>query len=145
VSLKPVEARFVRAINSYRAEHDLPPLEPHPVLVRVARARVTHLDAARPGDDPTHNHRALGMWCWHHAHRAGFGGWATDNLAMGCLSPQEAVDAWAAEDNDPVPAGHNYQMRGQFRINGRWRNYRFNRVGVAVSGKRFIAIFGRLD
>jgi uncharacterized protein YkwD len=86
-SLTTTEARFVRAINRYRERFDLPLLEPDPILFRVARARVRYLDEQRPADDPTHNHRALGKWCWHHAQDEGFGGWATDNLAMGCPSP----------------------------------------------------------
>jgi hypothetical protein len=35
------------------------------------------------------------------------------------------------------------QMRGFFNMNGRWRNYRFNRIGVGVCGRKYIAVFGR--
>jgi len=143
--LTATEAGFVKAINSYREKYDLPALEPDATLFHVARARVPYLDANRPGGAGVHNHHALGMWCWEHASRDGFPGWASDNLAMGCLSPEEAVDAWGSEDNDAHPAGHNFQMRGLFNMNGRWQNYRYNRVGVAMSGNRYIAIFGRRE
>ncbi len=85
------------------------------------------------------------MWSWEHAKREGFPGWASDNLAMGYTSPEDAVNGWASEDRDANPAGHNFQMRGLFKMNGRWQDYRYNRVGVAMSGNRYIAIFGRRD
>jgi hypothetical protein len=34
-------------------------------------------------------------------------------------------------------------MRGYFKMNGRWQNYNFDRIGVGVSGRKYIAIFGR--
>ena len=73
------------------------------------------------------------------AHEAGFPGWASDDLADGYESPEEAVDGWATSD------GHAHQMRGDFKMNGQWRNYKFNRIGVGISGRKYIAVFGRSD
>jgi hypothetical protein len=30
-------------------------------------------------------------------------------------------------------------------MNGQWQNYQFNRIGVGISGRKYIAIFGRSD
>ena len=87
-----------------------------------------------------------GQWSWEHCHRAGFVGPASDNLCQGATTPEEAVlDGWGGEDRDKHPAGHNYQMRGLMSINGRWVDQRFDSVGVAISGRNYIAIFGRSD
>jgi hypothetical protein len=47
------------------------------------------------------------------------------------------VQGWATSD------GHARQMRGYFKMNGRWQNYDFDRIGVGISGRKYIAIFGR--
>jgi hypothetical protein len=36
-------------------------------------------------------------------------------------------------------------MRGDFKMNGQWRNYKFNRIGVGISGRKYIAVFGRSE
>ena len=88
---------------------------------------------------PYFNHQINGKWCWTRANEAGFPGWASDDIANGYESPEEAVDGWASSD------GHAHQMRGDFKMNGQWQNYHFNRIGVGISGRKYIAVFGHSD
>ncbi|MEX0642340.1 MAG: CAP domain-containing protein [Pirellulales bacterium] len=145
VSQKPpsTEHRLITAVNQYRARYKLPPLKADPVLMRVAQQRVPFVDARRSASSPGYNHHACGKWSRQHVVSAGFSGPATDNLAMGYESPEDAVKGWADEDRDRNPAGHNYQMRGLSKVNGRWINEGYNRVGVGIRGRNYIAIFGR--
>jgi uncharacterized protein YkwD len=128
IRLSNVEHRLVQAVNAHRAEHRLPPLFVDPVLMQVARQSAPHF-----------SHQINGKWCWHRAREAGFAGWATDDIANGYATPEEAVQGWATSH------GHAMQMRGHFKMNGRWQNYRFNRIGVGVSGRKYIAVFGRAE
>lgn len=137
------EERMIAAVNRYRARYKLPPLKADPVLMRVARKRVPYVDARRSAGCPGYNHNACGKWSRQHATSAGFSGPATDNLAMGYETPEGAVDGWAREDRDRNPAGHNYQMRGLSKVNGRWIDEGYNRIGVSIRGRNYIAIFGR--
>jgi uncharacterized protein YkwD len=126
VRLSRLEHRLVKAVNAHRAKHRLAPLSVDPVLMKVARRSAPH-----------YSHVIDGKWCWHRARQAGFSGWATDDIANGYPTPEEAVQGWASSH------GHEMQMRGYFKMNGRWQNYRFNRIGVGISGRKYIAIFGR--
>jgi uncharacterized protein YkwD len=99
-----------------------------PTLMAVARRAAPHF-----------SHVVDGKWCWHRCHEAGFAGWASDNIADGYPTPEEAVEGWATSH------GHAMQMRGRFKMNGQWRNYRFNRIGVGIRGRKYIAVFGRDD
>ena len=128
LQLSHLEHRLVKAVNSHRAKHRLAPLAVDPILMRVARRSAPH-----------YSHVIDGKWCWHRTRQAGFTGWATDDIAKGYLTPEEAVQGWATS------YGHEMQMRGYFNMNGRWQNYRFNRIGVGISGRKYIAIFGRAD
>jgi uncharacterized protein YkwD len=128
VRLSENEERLVKAVNAYREKKGLAPLVVDPVLMKVGRHAA-----------PYFSHNIDGKWCWTRAHEAGFEGWATDDIANGCESPEEAVEAWATSD------GHAHQMRGHFNMNGQWRNYKFNRIGVGISGRKYIAVFGRSD
>jgi len=128
IKLNQFEHRLVKAINSHRAKHRLAPLAVDPILMRVARRSAPH-----------YSHVIDGKWCWHRTRQAGFPGWATDDIANGYATPEEAVQGWATSH------GHEMQMRGYFNMNGRWQNYRFNRIGVGISGRKYIAIFGRAD
>ena len=139
------EQRLVNAVNRYRARYKLPPLEVDHTLMGVARERVPYLDARKAAGQNGYNHHACGRWSREHARSAGFAGPATDNLAMGHETPEDAVSGWADEDGDRDPAGHNLQMRGQARINNRWVDERYNRIGVAIRGRNYIAIFGRTN
>jgi uncharacterized protein YkwD len=121
------ETRMIEAINEYRARYKLPPLKVDPTLMKVARYRAPHY---------THNYQ--GRWIWDECERYGFDGSTTDNLAQGQQTPEEAVDSWAAST-----VGHARQMRGHFNMNDRWIDYRFDKVGVAQSGRNWIAIFGK--
>ncbi|HEX3599676.1 MAG TPA: CAP domain-containing protein [Lacipirellulaceae bacterium] len=123
------ETRMIEAINKYRAGHDLPPLTMDPTLMKVARYRVPYF---------THNYQ--GRWMWDEAKRFGFNGFATDDLSQGDQSPEEAVNGWAHS-----PVGHAQQMQGKFKMNGRFVDCHFDKVGVAQSGKNYIAIFGKRD
>jgi uncharacterized protein YkwD len=126
VRLSKHETRLVNAVNKYREEKGLEPLSVDPTLMRVARHAAPHF-----------SHCINGKWCWHRAKEAGFSGWATDDLANGYPTPEDAVVGWSTSD------GHARQMRGYFSLNGRWRNYRFNRIGVGVVGRKYCAVFGR--
>jgi len=128
VRLSEKEERLVKAVNVYRKKKGLEPLTVDPILMKVGRHAA-----------PYFNHQVNGKWCWTRAHEAGFPGWASDDLANGYETPEEAVDGWATSD------GHAHQMRGDFKMNGQWRNYKFNRIGVGISGRKYIAIFGRSD
>jgi uncharacterized protein YkwD len=138
------EHRLINAVNRYRARYKLSPLSSDPTLMHIARQRVPFVSAGRSAGARGYNHHACGRWCRQHAREAGFGGPATDNLAMGYETPEGAVDGWASEDSDRDPAGHNYQMRGLAKINGRWVDEGYNRIGVAIRGRNYIAIFGRV-
>jgi uncharacterized protein YkwD len=127
-SLSRSEDRLVKAVNAYRQRHNLEPLRVDPILMRVARHAAPHF-----------SHRVNGKWCWQRARSAGFSGWATDDIANGYPNPEDAVEGWATSH------GHAMQMRGYFKMNGRWCNYCFNRIGVGVAGRKYIAIFGRDD
>ncbi len=128
VRLSDGEERLVNAVNEYRRKKGLEPLTVDPVLMKVGRHSA-----------PYFSHNINGKWCWTRAHEAGFPGWATDDIANGYETPEEAVQGWATSD------GHAHQMRGHFKMNGQWRNYNFNRIGVGISGRKYIAIFGRSE
>jgi uncharacterized protein YkwD len=128
VRLSENEERLVKAVNDYRRKKGLEPLTVDPALMKVGR------NAA-----PYFSHQINGKWCWTRAHEAGFPGWASDDIANGYESPEDAVDGWASSD------GHAHQMRGHFNMNGQWRDYKFNRIGVGISGRKYIAVFGRSD
>lgn len=128
VQLSQNEQRLVKAVNAYRAKKGLEPLTVDPVLMKVGRYAA-----------PYFSHNINGKWCWTRAHEAGFPGWATDDIADGYESPEDAVEGWASSD------GHAHQMRGHFNMNGEWRDYKFNRIGVGISGRKYIAVFGRSD
>lgn len=126
VRLTKQEVRLVEAVNEYREERGLEPLKVDPTLMRVARDSAPHF-----------SHQINGKWCWHRAKEAGFSGWATDDLANGYPTPEDAVEGWSTSH------GHARQMRGYFNMNGRWQNYGFNRIGVGISGRKYCAVFGR--
>lgn len=121
------ETRMIESINKYRARHKLPALKMDPTLMKVARYRA-----------PYYTHNYQGRWIWDECKRFGFTGRTTDNLAQGHETPEQAVDGWAGS-----PVGHARQMLGQFKIDGRWQDYKFDKVGVARSGQNWIAIFGK--
>jgi uncharacterized protein YkwD len=126
IKLTEREQRLVNAVNEYREERGLEPLKVDPILMQEARKSAPHF-----------SHRINGRWCWHRCNARGFQGWATDDLANGYPTPEDAVQGWATSD------GHARQMRGYFKMNGRWQNYDFDKIGVGVAGRKYIAIFGR--
>lgn len=132
------ETRLVHAINNYRVARGYPILVVDTTLMRVARERVSVFN---------HKHPRYG-WVREHARRAGFKGFATDNLAQGYATPEEAVgdakSGWGDERRGHT-VGHDMQLKGYAKLNGRWLNYHFDRVGVACCGRNYIAVFGRLD
>lgn len=130
VSLTPTETRMVTAVNAYRARHQLPPLVIDATLQLVARDRAEHCSINTP-------HQVRGLWPWDDCHRHGYGGFATENMAFGDLSPEDAVDGWARST-----VGHWRQMLGQFNENDRWVDKHFTKLGVAASGTRWVALFG---
>jgi uncharacterized protein YkwD len=137
------ERRLLAAVNRYRARFHLPPLKADPILMRVARQRAPFVTSSRAAGEHGYNHHAGGRWSRQHAREEGFPGPATDNLAMGYETPEDAVEGWAIEDQDADPAGHNYQMRGKAKVNGRWVDEEYNRIGIGIVGRNYIAIFGR--
>lgn len=128
VRLSKSEERLVKAVNAYRAKKGLEPLTVDPILMKVGRHAA-----------PYYSHCIHGKWCWTRAREAGFAGWATDDIANGYESPEDAVQGWSTSD------GHARQMRGYFKMNGKWCNYKFNRIGVGICGCKYIAVFGRSD
>jgi uncharacterized protein YkwD len=126
IKLTEREHRLVNAVNEYREKRGLAPLQVDPILMQEARQAAPHF-----------SHCINGKWCWHRCKQRGFRGWATDDLANGYPTPEDAVQGWATSD------GHARQMRGYFKMNGRWQNYNFDKIGVGVSGRKYIAIFGR--
>jgi len=126
VQLSEKEQRLVNAVNEYREDRGLKPLKVDPILMSEARHAAPHF-----------SHTINGKWCWHRCKQRGFQGWATDDIANGYPTPEDAVQGWSTSD------GHARQMRGYFRMNGRWENYKFDRIGVGISGRKYIAIFGR--
>jgi uncharacterized protein YkwD len=128
VRLSANEERLVKAVNAYRKKHGLEPLTVDPILMKVGRESA-----------PYFSHCINGKWCWHRCNQAGFPGWATDDIANGYETPEDAVDGWSTSD------GHARQMRGYFKMNGQWCNYKFNRIGVGISGRKYIAVFGRAE
>lgn len=124
------ENKLLAAINRWRQDRDLQPLLVDDTLQAMARERVGQF---------SHRHSRYGL-VTRHAASAGFHGVCTDNLARGYPSPTDAVRGWGNEEHS---VGHDKQMAGYRKLNGRWRNEQFNVVGVAVEGKQYIAIFGR--
>ena len=127
--LSKTETQMIESINEFRAKYKLPPLTMDPTLMKVARYRAPHF---------THSYQ--GRWVWDEVKRFGFDGFATDDLAQGNESAEDAVGGWARS-----PVGHARQMLGEFKMNGKWVDYHFDKVGVARSGKNWIAIFGKSD
>jgi uncharacterized protein YkwD len=138
IAISATESRMVKAVNKYRADRKLPPMEVDPILMKVARQRVRSF-----------SHCQNGKWMWDACHDAGFRGWATDDLAQGYRTPEDAVgdghSGWGDETGHSV--GHDKQMKGYFKMNGRWQNYHFDRIGVASTGPggTWIAVFGVLN
>lgn len=122
------EQDTVDAVNAYRKKFKLAALEIDPILMKVARARVSVY---------THKHPKYG-WSWEHAKAWGFSGRCTDNFAKGYDDGPNAVAGWSRD------YGHAIQMQGYFKMNGQWVNYHFNKIGVAIDqrSKQCIAIFG---
>ena len=129
IQLSMDESKVVTEVNRYRATYKLRPLVVDPILMRVARERV-----------PYFTHRYRGLWMWDECRRAGFRGFATDNLGQGDLTAASAVEGWA---NSPV--GHAEQMRGLFKMNGKWEDRKYTKVGAARSGRNWILVLGRPD
>lgn len=127
LKLSKDETRTIEAINKFRARYKLPALKMDPTLMKVARYRAPH-----------YTHSYQGRWIWDECKRFGFNGRTTDNLAQGHETPEEAVNGWAGSS-----VGHARQMLGQFKMNGRWEDYKFDKVGVAHNGQNWIAIFGK--
>jgi len=129
--MNDLETRLLAAINQYRAERARFPLRVDPMLLDEARRSVGY-----------YNHRVGGRWVWERLAALGFCGYATDNIARGPMTPEEAVALWGDEIH---PSGHEKQMLGFMRVNGEWLDRQFNLAGVAVEGEKFIAIFGRRE
>jgi len=129
IVLTDEESRLLAAINQYRAERARFPLQLDDMLQREARRSVGQ-----------YNHRIQGRWVWERLQARGFEGFATDNIARGDMTPEEAVALWGGEVR---PSGHEKQMLGFMKVNGQWVDREFNIAGVAVDGGKFIAIFGR--
>lgn len=129
------ERRMVAAINEYRARHGKGPLRVDRTLMRMARQRCPAF---------SHNQRRFGGWVRDQASRLGY--IATDNIADGYPTGESAVGDEVSGWGDKRPGhsvGHDKQMLGLAKVNGRWIDEQYDSVGVAKSGLRYIAIFGR--
>jgi hypothetical protein len=125
---------MVVAINGYRADRDLDPLSVDGTLMQLARLRVSVFD---------HYHPRYG---WMHEHARQHGYIATDNIARGYETPEDAVgdatSGWG-DERDGHTVGHDMQMKGFIKRDGQWVNMDFDKVGVAVQRPNYIAVFGR--
>jgi uncharacterized protein YkwD len=122
------ELAMAARINQIRENHNKEPLRLDPILMQVAHRRCH-----------AYNHCQNGKWMWDACRDAGYSGkWASDDIAKGYMSGEEAVDGWETSD------GHLRQMLGQFRMDNRWQDYHFCRLGVAYdfSNRTYIAVFG---
>jgi GH35 family endo-1,4-beta-xylanase/uncharacterized protein YkwD len=130
--LSSTEQTMVTRINAERAAYAKPALVVDPCLMQCARHRVQWYD-----------HFAEGCGVEASAHRFGFKGTATDDLAQddgsGAWSVGEMVHGWV------LSFGHRQQLLGKINLNNRWVEMNFDRVGVAHRGRNWIAVFGRED
>jgi hypothetical protein len=134
MKLTTEEQAMVNAINQYRRIRGGAPLQVDDVLMTAARARVSVFN---------HNHPQHG---WMHEHGRRLGYVATDNIAQDYPTGVDAIGDSTSGWGDERPGhtvGHDMQMKGFTKINGQWVNQHFDRVGVAVSGGNYIAVFGR--
>lgn len=138
------EKEIVQGVNDFRADLRRPDLKINkglqvlrvdPILMEVAREmsqKITQRNAKR----------YHGQGVWNEVHASGFKGRVTDNLFFGhpqhAYSGREAVDGW---ENSSI--GHDYQMMGYVKVDGRWKWVGWDSVGVAKSGTCTIAIFGK--
>lgn len=134
------ELSMVSAINKYRNDKLLPSLAVNDILMNVARHRVRWFD-----------HHAQGEWVWDCATRMfQYPGFCTDNLAQGYENGVEAVGdsshGWG-DEREGHTVGHDMQMKGFFKMNGKWVDYGFTQLGVASlpEKKNYIAVFGYLN
>lgn len=125
-----IEQKIVDEINVFRKQHGKSALAVDARLLKLARARVN-----------IYSHTAHGKWVWQEAPLFGFNGRCTDNLAQGHPSAESAVEDWGKKPS----VGHREQMLGFMKINGKFRDMGWNRIGVAHSGRNWIAIFGRQE
>ena len=137
----PDELGLIRSINSTREKYKLKPMLVDPILMEMARKRISHVDMHHRGDQDGWNHRALGLWPAENATRMGFHGFATENLAMGESSPEEAVKDWMS-----LPSvGHREQILDMSKLNGKFVKRGYNRIGAASLGRNYIVVFGVKD
>ncbi len=124
VLLTQSEQRLVRAVNAYRQDRGLQPLQVSPVLMETARGRTN--STVRTA------HRVNGQWPWDAAKSHGYRGYATENLAWGYPTPEAAVgQPLGPRGGWQTSPGHAKAMRGNFK-----------EIGVGVRGTTYVAMFG---
>lgn len=119
------EQRLVAAVNAYRQDRGLRALRVSPILMETARGR-THATIRT-------SHHVNGQWPWDAAKSHGYPGYATENLAWGYPSPEEAVgQPLGSRGGWQTSPGHARAMKGNF-----------SDIGVGVRGTTYVAMFGR--
>ncbi len=142
------QERMVLAINEWRRLNGLSSLIVDPNLMQAATQAKCN-----------HGHTMNGKWGNVRASENGFRGLAWDNWAGEYATPEDAVFGWGKEKvkwgtktnggtGDPLGgSGHNMLMRGFHKMDGRWTDGKFDRVGVGMCPDRtsHVAFFGKLN
>lgn len=124
VPLSATEADMINAANAYRARAGRGPLAVSPELMNAARAYAA---------SGSFDHGTAGRY----AASSGFRGRTTENLARGPMSGAGVVQFWGEPG-----VGHEQQLAGNIKVNGRWIDGGFTHVGVAGVNGNWIIYFG---
>jgi uncharacterized protein YkwD len=108
--------RMLAAVNLYRARAGLPPLRPDARLDAAAQKGASLCRAAGRLD-----HQAGGTDPWRRMRGAGYAyALASENLARGQATPEQAVDDWAADPPHRANLLGSYQDLGVGYDGGYW-------------------------
>lgn len=124
VGLSATEQAMIEAANAFRARNGKGALQVSPELMKAAR------DYAASG---AFDHGTAGRY----AAASGFPGRTTENLARGPMTGAGVIAYWGEPG-----VGHERQLAGQIKMNGRWIDGGFTHVGVAGVNGNWIIYFG---
>lgn len=137
--MNDIQKKVVTEFNKWRLQHGKPAMKPDERLMATAQSRA--------GVIRRQGHQANGRWPWDDARVHGFPGFTTEDLAFAdkpdqAYSPAEVIHDLALPE-PTLDDGHKRQMLGQFNMDGKWHDYKFNRIGVGVFGNSYCLMFGR--